>query len=290
MSTLTKILIVLLTISSIFLCGIVVTYTANADNFKQKYDNQTNKLRAAVEKRENAIKQLNENITRSQQLEDKLNNEIASLEMAFAELEGALTDAEREKADLLQRSNNWEAITKSFAKTTDEQKKLFEETFRELRKIKSEQIKEQKELNEVTASLEQKMAIVTMLDEKTRRLLEEKVELQKRLDQLLQPFGKTAAPAVPVTPKKAAARTAVSAAGDIDLKGLVTAVDLKNSMAEISIGTANGVKKDMRFHITRGDEFICDILITDVDAEKAIGNLELILQQPKIGDNVSTNL
>jgi hypothetical protein len=46
----------------------------------------------------------------------------------------------------------------------------------------------------------------------------------------------------------------------------------------------------MRFHITRGDEFICDILVTDVDAEKAVGRLELILQQPKTGDNVSTNL
>ena len=36
MSKLTKILIVLLTISSIFLCGIVVTYVANADDYRQE--------------------------------------------------------------------------------------------------------------------------------------------------------------------------------------------------------------------------------------------------------------
>ncbi len=41
---------------------------------------------------------------------------------------------------------------------------------------------------------------------------------------------------------------------------------------------------------TRGDEFICNILIIDVDAEEAVGVLELIQKQPKAGDNISTNL
>ncbi len=40
MSTLTKILIVLLTISSIFLCGIVVTYVGSATNYKKSYEDR----------------------------------------------------------------------------------------------------------------------------------------------------------------------------------------------------------------------------------------------------------
>ena len=51
-----------------------------------------------------------------------------------------------------------------------------------------------------------------------------------------------------------------------------------------------GVKEGMKFHVTRGDEFICDILITDVDTEEAVGVLELVQQQPNVGDTVSTNL
>ena len=77
---------------------------------------------------------------------------------------------------------------------------------------------------------------------------------------------------------------------DIGLKGLVTAVDLKNSMASISIGTADGVKEGMTFHVTRGNTFICDILIIEVDVEMAIGVLDLVVQQPRVGDNASTNL
>ena len=70
-------------------------------------------------------------------------------------------------------------------------------------------------------------------------------------------------------------------------------MDLENSLAEISIGAASGVKQNMTFHVTRADKFICDIVILDVEPEKAIGTLELMdvtKEQPKAGDNASTNL
>ena len=38
MSTLTKILVVLLAAASLFLCGIVVTYVATTSNYKNAYD------------------------------------------------------------------------------------------------------------------------------------------------------------------------------------------------------------------------------------------------------------
>jgi hypothetical protein len=134
------------------------------------------------------------------------------------------------------------------------------------------------------------MAIIETLEARAKRLIEEKTELQNRLDRFLQPLGKVAAVPVPITPEKAVARPAKPAVEDIALQGLVTAVDLKNSMASISIGTADGVKEGMKFHVIRGDEFICDILIIDIDAEEAVGILELVQKQPKVGDNVSTNL
>jgi hypothetical protein len=81
---------------------------------------------------------------------------------------------------------------------------------------------------------------------------------------------------------------------DIDLNGSITEVDLKTLLAEVSIGAANGVKEGMRFHLTRGDKFICDIVILDVWPEKAVGWLELVQDQPQdqpqVNDRVSTNL
>lgn len=290
MSTLTKILIVLLTLSSIFLCGIVVTYVANADNYRQKYNDIRTDKDSLSKKAKSLTKQVNEKIEQKKLLEDKLSSEIASLKVEIGKLQADLDNAEREKAVLLQKVNNWTSIVQDFRETNDNQGRLLEETLDQLKKVQAEQIKDHKELNETTAALVEKMAIIETLEARAKRLIEEKTELQNRLDRFLQPLGKVAAVPVPITPEKAVARPAEPAVEDIALQGLVTAVDLKNSMASISIGTADGVKEGMKFHVIRGDEFICDILIIDIDAEEAVGILELVQKQPKVGDNVSTNL
>ncbi len=290
MSTLTKILIVLLTLSSIFLCGIVVTYVANADNYRQKYNDIRTDKDSLSQKVKNLTKQVNEKIEQKRLLEDKLSSEIASLKVEIGKLQADLDNAEREKAVLLQKVNNWTSIVQDFRETNDDQGRLLEETLDQLKKVQAEQIKDHKELNETTAALVEKMAIIETLEARAKRLIEEKSELQNRLDRFLQPLGKVAAVPMPITPEKAVARPAKPTVEDIALQGLVTAVDLKNSMASISIGTADGVKEGMKFHVIRGDEFICDILIIDIDAEEAVGILELVQKQPKVGDNVSTNL
>jgi len=85
-----------------------------------------------------------------------------------------------------------------------------------------------------------------------------------------------------------------AATRDNSLMGVVTAVDVKNLLIQISIGATNGVREGMRFHATRNSKFICDIVILVVEPQKAIGCLELLQEQskdlPKIGDNVSTGL
>lgn len=290
MSTLTKILIVLLTLSSIFLCGIVVTYVANADNYRQKYDNLKDERDSLDKKVQDYTKQVNEALEQKKQVENKLSSEITSLKAEKGELQTNFDNAEREKAALLQKVNSWTSITKDFYQTTDKQGQLLKNTLEELNKVQTEQISQRKELNETTAALVEKMAIIETLQAENKRIQEEKTELQNRLDKFLQPIGKTAAAAVPVTPREEAARPATTEARDIALQGLVTAVDLKNSMATISIGTADGVKEGMRFHVTRGNEFLCDILIIDADTKEAVGALELVQQQPNVGDTVSTNL
>ncbi len=280
----------MLTVSSIFLCGIVVTYVANADNFKQKYDQIKSGKDSLSRKLASRDKQVEEANAQKKQLEDRLNSDITSLRAKFNDTEAKLKNAEREKASLLQKVNSWVSITRDFTKTNDKQGLLLKNTLEDLNRVKAEQIIEHKELNETTVVLVEKMAIIETLQAQNNRLLEEKVELENKLDSFLQTIDKTPARFVPVTPEPGPARMVKHGVRDIGLKGLVTAVDLKNSMASISLGTADGVKIGMKFHVTRGDKFLCDILIIDVDTEEAVGVLELLQQAPKVGDNVSTNL
>lgn len=253
---------------------------------------------SAVKKGQSASSELNAFKDESNRDKQQLNSTIDSLKNQVDQLQRDLQTARAEKDDAVRRMNSWEAIVMDFSKTTDSQSQLLKNSLDELEKLRAEQIKKDKELKQTETTLLEKMVIISTLDQKAKRLLEEKTELQNRLNQLLRQYGKTAAPAAPVTTRQEQVRTIPIPPGapvgpptrDIGLKGRVTAVDPKNSMAEISIGGAHGVTEDMKFHVTRGDEFICDILILDVDAEKAVGILDLVQQMPKVGDSVSTNL
>jgi len=278
-------------VSSIFLCGIVVTWVANADSYKQKYDSQIARIGSLTEELGSLKKQLNQKIEEKSAQKAELSNEIATLKVKSSELLTQLKTVEAEKSLLLQKVNNWTSVVEAFSQTADNKELLLKDTLGELNRLKQQQIQSKKELDETTAFLEEKMVIIASLQKDKRQLLEEKTDLQRKLDQLLLPTGRVAPPAAPVTTGREKAKPAAPIqTKDINLLGLVTSVDLKNSIAGISIGAADGVMKNMKFHVTRGDEFICDIIITEVDTEEAVGVLDLVVQQPRVGDNAATNL
>ncbi len=287
MSTLTKTLIVLLTLSSIFLCGIVVTYVGSADDYKQKLTKLKTDSQSAKKTQKSQKKQLEEKNTKIAKLEDKLSKKTATLKSDLRKVKANLKNSERAKATLHKESSKTKAITKDFYQTTDKQGQLLKNAITELNAVQTDQIEDRRQLNETTTALFEKMAIIESLEIEKRRLTEEKSDLQNRLDRQLISGGQTA---IPVTRRKGPISRPGSTAKTTGLKGMVADVDLKHSMASISIGQADGVTTGMKFHITRGDEFLCDILIIDTDTEESVGVLELVQQNPKIGDNVSTDL
>lgn len=290
MSTLTKILIVLLTISSFFLCGIVVTYVATADDYRDKYNNLRREADSLREKAAGAVKAHNEKDAEMTRTQNNLNSEIAKLNTDIGTLKGELKQVEALKKIEEKRVSDMASVVETTSQTSSETTKLLMDRQAELTKLKSEQIKLIAQFDDTSATLLEKLAVIQTLQKEKKQLLEEKIELQNRMDKLLQPTGRTPAPVVTVTPKTQIARPAPVIARKIGLKGLVTAVDTKNKMASISIGTADGVKEGMKFHVTRADKFICDVLIIDTDAEEAVGALELVQEQPRPGDTVTTNL
>ena len=293
MSTLTKVLIVLLTIASIFLCGIVVTYVASADNFKKKYDTLYSRYAASQRSEDNAKDQLNKNKEEMNRQKAKLNEDIATLNDEIRTLKGELANAESQRDDARRRKDNYEAILADYGKTVEVNNQLRSDAIDTATKIEAERTKQDKELKDTVTALIEKMAIIGVLQQQVKDLAEEKIALQEQVDRYLRQYGKAISPPTPVTAAKGAVRV-TPPTKDIDLKGRLTQVDLKNLLAEISIGEADGVEKGMRFHATRESKFICDVVILDVEPEKAVGWLDLLQEQPqnqpKTGDYVKTNL
>lgn len=293
MSTLTKVLIVLLTVASIFLCGIVLTFVVGAVQYKQKSDDLTRRYQAAKEAENNANTQFNELKNKTDEEKLALGKQMAALQEQINSLRADLKQTEIDRDDARRREDSWEAASKDFAKTVEVNNQLRSEAEAKLKNVTADLIKEQAEHKQTSTALLEKMTIISVLEDKARQLLEEKTELQSRLDKMLQGYGKLVTPPVPVTATPQEARVAPPTE-DINLKGLITSVNLPDKLAEISIGEADGVTKGMRFHATRGDKFICDVVILDVEPSKSVGWLEMLKEGtdnlPKISDEVRTNL
>ena len=294
MSKITKALIVLVTISSIFLCGSVVAYVASQDNYKKLYDNRQADIQRARQAKKTADSGLKANMDKANEEKMKLNRRISALETELSQLQSSLRAAQTEKIRLEGDKQRLTDVAADWTKTADKQTEMFQTTLAGLEQAKVSVIRLEKELSETTNQLFTKEAIVEMLEAEKRRLLEEKTELQERLDMQLRPHGRQIADIEPVTAVPGSAwpvrrRGLGARITEIKVNGLITAVDMKNSIAGISIGAADGVKEGMGFHVTRGSKFICDIEIMAVETEEAVGELKLVQEPPRVRDNVSTS-
>lgn len=299
MSTLTKVLIVLLTVFSLFLSGIVVTFVANQENYRKSADKTRVDLRAAEKARDGAqseqVRAKEASDVLVAKLEDEKNRLTKDLLVVREELDGI----KRTKAALDTEHAGMMAAVQTATTGEQQQRALFVAAQKEVERLKGEQIQREGELKETNQMLLEKLALISDLDNKIRQLTQENQELGNRVNQQLTKSGQMAtrppttvaqgSPGVqPVQPIAAVAAQTRS----IALNGQVTAVDLRSRLLEISIGAAAGVRKDMTFHVVRGDRFVADILIMEVWPDRAVGILDIVQAglQPQSGDKVSTNL
>ncbi|MCF7974224.1 MAG: hypothetical protein K9N55_10445 [Phycisphaerae bacterium] len=288
MSTLTKVLIILQTVFSILLCGIVATYVANASDYKQDYQRALTGQKSA-EAREASLN--DEWVAAKASLDEaekKAMDLAPGLNAQIAQLTDELTRAKAQIDTLNKRVTDSMATIQAANATASQQTKLYETAHAQLKTTESDKIQLSKEYDETQSVLLEKLAVIASQDKQLRELEEEKSEIQGRLEQYLRQYGRTPAPATAATlvPSRVQMAQPVKAIG---LKGLIKDLDIQNNLAEISLGSADGVKEQMKFIVTRDSQFICNIVVLDVDADRSVGVLELIKDTPKVGDKVSTN-
>jgi predicted RNase H-like nuclease (RuvC/YqgF family) len=294
LSTLTKILVVLLAVSTILLCGVVIQYVTKSEDYKDISKKLDNDLKIAKANEAAAKKDFNENKEKTENLRKELDTQINNLKNELTTLQNEQKNAERQRSELEQKVTSMAAVVETASQTAKQQTELFEKAQNELKSVKEEQIKEQEELQQTSDKLIEKMSIIETLEKDKKRLTEQLMDSQKRLDGLLVPGGKETSLVQPVTPestkvKQTSPKQPAAPVSDIALQAKVTEVDKKNSLASISIGSTDGVSEGMKFHVVRGEAFVCDIKITHVEPEQSVGSLELVTEAPVVGDTASTN-
>ena len=285
MSILTKILAVLLSVFSLLLAGMFVVFVGNADNYKKMYEDQ--KLLSTTLQADLTTKdeQYNIQVKKCATLEQQLQRELQSLEADKNQYASDLRKAERLAQKSQADADSWKGVMTGFEQSVRNLQASLSQTQAQLDLARSNGIKDQKELNQITADLYEKIVQLQSLEAERRRLLEQKKELESRV----AAGGSYAKEVIPVTlQQNRTASPATTAPAGTDVKGLV--VEVQQNLITLSVGSADGVKENMVFHITRAESFLCDVIITNVDINQCAGVLDLVQQAPQVGDTASTQL
>jgi peptidoglycan hydrolase CwlO-like protein len=284
LSTLTKILVVLLALSTIFLSGITVTYVGSATNYKKAFDERRSENQSLKSDKTD----MEEQIADLQAKLDDASNNLSSTKIKH-DTELATKDSQLAQAvtelgvarKALENNNTMLANNVETVRKNDEARKQAQE---EVAKMLEMQISNTSKINQLQDQIVNLSATIAQLEKDNKRLIEEKTKIQNDLDRTLMASGqRTSIPSISDFQTAPAIK-------DINLEGVVLEVKQEDSLVSISIGSANGVKNNMRFHIIRNNSFVCDVVVTKVDADQASGYLDLVTDKmPKAGDKVKTN-
>lgn len=285
LSTLAKIMVVLLSLAAIFLGGVMVSYVGSANNFKKQYESEKSAREAIQAENISLTDRYTEQVEKTKELAAEKDGIIQSLQDRLNQTETALKQVELLKQEYESRADSWKGVMTGLEQSVDSMLESLKLTRQQLETARSQNIQIQKELDQKTASLYEKLVELQRLEAERRRILEQKTDLEKHVSQIA---GGTTAPAVSAVTQVPSQAKPAAVVTSAEINGLIT--EISESLVTLSVGSADGVEKGMVFHITRGSEFLCDVLVTDVDINKSAGVLEMVQQRPQTGDTASTKL
>lgn len=287
MSKLTKMFIVGLSLCSIFMCGAMITYVGTTGNCKADNDNLRSHNRNLEAVAADSHQMLEAKNFQMKEREKQYAARISQLEGELQSLTVDKRTAETLRDEYEAKVASWGGIVAGFETTIKNLNATLDLSKNELKTMRDKNIKSDAQMNELDMQLYEKIVLMDQLEADLRNLREQKKSIEDRLNNFsgkafavsknTNTFssGRRANPA-PVIPAGAG------------LKGLIT--EVSESLVSIGLGSADGVRPGMVFYVIRGDMFICNVRITDVDVNKSAGVLQLRTAQPRVGDSVSTEL
>ncbi len=276
MHILTKIFVVLVSLLAVLLVPLVVVYAYNEDSYKAKYD-----VAVATANANAADLDAAQAIGAAQLAGKEI--EIQELRGEKARLEGDVAGAERDLRDLQNRlvaaeSMQAEIMTKltTLTSTSQAAQELNESLIRELRDIRSQASASERQkveldeaLRDLGGRLEVAIAARRALQEELQQLKGEHAKSLEHLSLYLQRY-----PELRVQPESPILGGVLP---DRNLDTTVIGVRRENDqvLAEIDVGTRDGVKEGWTGTISQGEIFIANIRLIEVDINRSVGVVEL---------------
>ena len=276
MSTLGKILTVLVVLVSIAVGVLVTTEVVLRENWRQRYEEEVRLFNKALQQRDTAFKQRDKvkgdwdaDAAQKQQQIETLNNQVALVTNTNATLRNENENQEKRLQELV---TALEGLKESLAKEVAQR-----DTWR-------------KERDDARKEKDDLLAMYTQLEAKHRAALADLQNLKENLRQTAEKLAASESRVVHYESlpgvKKALEVPALPTA---KIQGMITKTDNEARVAEVNLGTDDGVVKGMKFFIyNRGqNKYLATLLVNMVSKNSAAGELSVIRGTVKVNDHVT---
>ena len=271
MSPLTKLFVVLLVIVSMLNAAAIVVFVNKAQPLQPQLDAANQQL--AAERMQSAS-----NLAAKQKAEDQYNSEsqqhqkdntnsAATVGAVQSQLNEARVTIARLQADNTNMQGSLNTANNNVQLTTSTANKL-QDQVTQLRTSNDSLVKQNEEFGRRNAELTSTLESLQARQEETQEQLAESKENMQKLSGALKERG--------YDPDQILSAPVANGVGAPSIEGVVRekSVINGNTFVTISVGSADGVAKGMRFYVVDGPDFLGIVTIDTVDTDNSIGRLE----------------
>lgn len=285
MHVVTKILVILAAILSVFLSALVISYSVNADRIVADYQNEQLRRAASEAALATAAAQHAEELDRVRKERDASNDKIASQNSMLSQLQ---LDSARLTKDKAVAEGQRDSQTSQIDQLNETVKTLtaliagYRKEVTDSRTTELAVRKQSIELEDRISDLESQLEVATQ----ARRQLEEQLaEARRAIETALANPGGDAKSAQPFIFSGGVISGRVDEVSTDPATGAL--------LAKISVGTNDGVRPNMKMFISRGSDFVANLIIIQADLNFSVGRVELLGRtgfEPRNGDTVLSRL
>ncbi|MAE63267.1 MAG: hypothetical protein CMJ18_03260 [Phycisphaeraceae bacterium] len=275
MSVLSKIFVVLVSVLSVILVSVMVTFVANQENWKAQFDDMRSQMNVAeqsavVASQErdaalaNVAAQLAGALETENTLKDELRQKLSDIAQSQAEVSRLRLEIINLKASNAKLASSGEIL----ARTTERQRDQLIDTRQELDKTKTNLI--------ATVDLAERHSTkIEILEQELRFNQERLTELIDENTELIDAVQRAG-----LTPGKLA--TSAPRPSTIPIDGSITMVEKQADGAvyvQLDVGRNDGVEQNMKFLVHQDWQFLGTMVIDLVDHNTASGRMTLTEQR-----------
>ncbi len=289
MSPLTKVLALMVSVLAIFLCGVVVVYVTNTEDFKQKYEQEQSLKMAAQSSVENIQTRSQEAIARYDAVISRQMETIKHIEQLNDDWVRQLQTERRDKIDAQREKQTAMDMNDSLIKTLEDMRLTNEFLQSRLQEAQRSQLRAETKLTAMEEQQNQLLAEMEALQRSNRENLEYIQQLESENELLNRAGGlrsKEVRPGVDRVTNLDVSQTQQPIRGEI--------IQVKGDLASISIGASSGVVVGQEFNVLRKTsetqiKYMGKLTITYVEPDEAVGSLSGKEGVIVAGDKVSTD-